>query len=175
MDLLLHIVIALGLGPSPSAVEGLRRTAPEPITTEVAAEHVLAARLVAATYGLDANLILSIDAHESRYSDAVTPESGHRFSCGPMTPSPIARCAGAGILVGVQSGADHLAGWIRAERGDLRRALLGYAGGYRLLQACAAGPVLRERLGGEIDLCRTPEVFLARAAWIRREMHRPET
>jgi len=175
MDLLLHIMIALGLGPSSSDVEGLRRTAPEPITAEVAAEHVLAARLAAAAQGLDPDLILSIGAHESRYTDAVTPESGGRASCGPMTPTPIARCSHAGVLVGYLVGADHLAGWIRAERGSLRRALLGYAGGGALIRACAAGPMLVERRGGEVDLCRTPEVFLARAAWIRREMRRPQT
>lgn len=175
MDLFLHIVIALGLGPSPADIEGLRRTAPEPITAEVAAEHVLAARVVAAARGLDPDLILSIGAHESNYTDAVSHESGGRASCGPMTPTPTARCSHAGVLVGYARGAEHLAGWLRAEHGSLRLALLGYAGGYALLRSCAAGPVVVSRRGGELDLCRTPEVFLARAAWIRREMRRPET
>jgi hypothetical protein len=173
LDFVLHLALALGLGPSPSDVEALRRTASEPVSAQAAADHLTAARAAAERYGVDANLLLAIADHESRYTDATTPEVGGRVSCGAMTPTPIARCAHDGILVDYLRGAEHLAGWIAAARGDLRGALLGYAGGYVLLRACAEGPVLRDRPGGQVDLCSTPDVFLRRARWIRREMSRP--
>lgn len=176
IDIALHLLIAIGLGPSPSDVEALRRTAPEPISAEVAAEHLLAARMASTAYGVDADLTLSIAAHESRYdAGAVTPEIGGKVSCGSMTPTPIARCTNDGVLAGYLRGADHLAGWIAAAHGDVRVALLGYAGGYALIHACAEGPVLRDRRGGQVDLCATPEVFLWRARWIRRERTRETT
>lgn len=170
LDLALRLAIALGLGPSSADVEALRRTAPEPISEEVAAQHLLAARIASTIYGVDSDLTLSIAAHESRYdADAVTPEIGGKVSCGAMTPVPMAKCSDRGILAGYLRGAEHLAGWMRAAHGDVHAALLGYAGGYTLLRACAAGPVLRDRRGGQVDLCGTPDVFLWRARWIRRE------
>lgn len=172
LDIVLHLAIALGLGPAPSDVEALRRTASEPLLAQVAAEHLTAARAAARQYGVDADLLLSIAWHESRYTDATTPEIGGRVSCGALTPTPVARCYHDGVLIDYLRGAEHLAGWIAAARGNLRAALLGYAGGYALLRACASGPVLRDRSGGQLDLCGTPDVFLWRARWIRREMTR---
>jgi hypothetical protein len=173
LDTLLRLAIWIGLGPSQSDVAALQRTATEHVAADVAAEHIMAARVAAAEYGVDADLVLAIADHESRYTDAQSShESGGRVSCGAMTPEPIARCPRDGLIGGYRRGAAHLADWIHARRGDLRGALLGYAGGYLLIHACAEGPHVVVRKGREIDLCQTPDVFLARSRWIRREMAR---
>jgi hypothetical protein len=161
----------------PGDVDALRRTAPEPITHELAAENLAAARVAGAVYELDADLVLSIAAHESHYeSDAVTSERDGKVSCGVMTPEPIARCSKQTALGGYLAGAKHLRGWIDGPEsnchGNLYCALLGYAGGYDLISACATGPVFR-KTGHHDDLCLTPRVFLWRRNWIRNERTRP--
>jgi hypothetical protein len=144
-----------------------------PLDLEVARDHVAAARVAGAAVGVDPDLLLSIAWHESRYqADAVGPEAGGRVSCGPMTPTPVARCERATIVEGYLAGARHLREWQLATR-TTRDALLGYAGGYRMMRACAKGPVLRAT-GRHDDLCRVPEVFLGRAAWIQLERTRRE-
>jgi hypothetical protein len=155
---------------SSSDAAALVRTDRQDITDDIAAEHIAAARFAGAAHGVDANLLLSIAWHESRYNaDAVGPESGGRVSCGPMTPVPRARCQRQHIVLGYLDGARHLREWI-STTASMNQALLGYAGGYRMINACAEGPVLRKGRGD--DLCKTPDVFIGRARWIREEMHR---
>jgi hypothetical protein len=170
-DVVIHL---LAWFSASADIEALRTTAPEPISREVAAEHLAAARAAGAELDVDPDLLLSIAAHESRYTDARTPENGGAMeSCGPMTPEPLARCPRrASTHDGYRAGARHLRGWISATRGNVRRALLGYAGGYRLLSACDAGPVIVTRRGRQLDVCNTPDVFLAGAARIRRARER---
>lgn len=169
-----EVVIQLLAWFSASAdIEALRTTAPEPIGRDVAAEHLAAARVAGAELDVDPDLLLSIAAHESRYTNARTPENGGTMeSCGPMTPEPLARCRRASTYDGYRAGAAHLRGWLAATRGNMRRALVGYAGGYRLLAACDAGPVIVTRRGKQLDVCNTPDVFLAGAARIRRARER---
>jgi len=162
------IIRLMVLIQDPATADGLRSTAPVYLTPEQAAEHSAAAAYAARQYQLDDTLLLSIAYHESRYTDAVTPEPGGKYSCGTMTPVPQAHCSRQTPVEGYLAGAAHLRGWITAERGDLRLALLGYAGGGRLIRACADGPVLTHG----VDACHTPAVFLARAAWIRTERRR---
>jgi hypothetical protein len=148
--------------------EMLASTAPEPISTVDAAQHVAAARIAAARYHVDADLLLSIAAHESRYeTHALTLEVGGKMSCGVMTPVPMATCDGEiDELLGYDAGARHLREWLDATHNDVRQALLGYAGGYRMIAACKLGPVYRTT-GLHQDLCTIADVFLWRATVIR--------
>jgi hypothetical protein len=158
------------LSASTRDAEALQRTAPEPIGIEVARENLAAARVAGFVHNVDPDLLLSVAAHESRYeADAVGPESDGRVSCGSMTPLPVVHCpARQTALDGYMAGAVHLRGWIDVTS-SMHEALLGYAGGYRLIRACHAGSVVVTRVKGEIDLCKTDGVFLWRARWIRRE------
>ncbi len=169
-ELLFRILMLL---TSARDAEALRRTAPETIDVELARENVAAARVAGFVHGVDPDLLLSIASHESHYKvDAVGPEAGGLVSCGVMTPTPVASCSARQTLLdGYLAGAAHLAEW-RRSTSSTRDMLLGYAGGWRLIRACRAGPVVVTRTGGELDLCKTDEVFLWRAAWIRRERGR---
>ncbi len=149
--------------------EALQRTAPQDLTLETARQHLGAARLAAVLTHVDADLLLSIAWHESRYVVAArTAEPLGKTSCGVMTPIPKARCTSPSLLEGYLEGAAHLREWIDAAHGNMRTALLGYAGGYRMIQACASGEVLVTRGGHEVDLCTVVGVFQERALWIRR-------
>jgi hypothetical protein len=160
------VITILSLLISEGEARGLMRTHPD-LTVAVARRHLLAADAAQFATGVDSNLLLSIAWHESRYQeDAETKESGNRVSCGPMTPTPVSSCVRETIVSGYIKGALHLREWLRSTP-DLRTALMGYAGGYRMISACAAGPVIRRGRGD--DLCRTPDVFMARMRWIRRE------
>ncbi len=173
--IVLRIVIAL-VGPAPSELAtGIRATAPRDVTSDaVAIDHASSAVIAGAAFDLPPDLLLAIAHHESRYqASAVTAEAGGKLSCGVMTPEPMhdaERCSAAtsSLLAGYLHGARHLRGWLAAAHGNVRIALLGYAGGYRMISACRAGPVLRVRGKVTLDLCRTPEIFAARAARIRR-------
>ncbi len=170
MNLVIHLLALL------FAHDGvaLAATAPEHLDVITAAHHVAAARVAAARHHVDADLLLSIAAHESHYEQVTqTTEVGGLVSCGVMTPVPKASCEGDDLhgdddelLPGYDAGAAHLRGWIDATP-DLRTALLGYAGGYRLIRACAAGPVYRTT-GGHQDLCTIADVFLFRQKMIQR-------
>ena len=156
-----------------AAAAGLARTAPEPMPLPVARAHLARAALASAVHRVDPALVLAIAAHESHYDEgAVTPEPGGLYSCGVMTPVPGAPCRPQTVLEGYLAGAAHLRGWIGGPgspcHGNLRCALLGYAGGGErgLIGACKAGPV---HLRPGVDTCSIAEVFLARARWIRRE------
>lgn len=156
--------------PSPQDVEALRQSAPYYLTAETAEDHLVSARVAAKRYQLDADLLLSIAHHESRYVvDTVTPEIGGKVSCGVMTPMPVKKgtCPNSEdkLQDGYLIGAAHLRGWFTACKNNRYCALLGYSGGYVLISACNRGPVLRFKDHGD-DLCNTPGVFLWRRNYI---------
>jgi hypothetical protein len=159
--LVLQIVIAAFSPVSDSDAIALHRFSPEEITVEHARDHIWAARVAAAAYSVDENMILAIAYHESRmHENAVGPESGGRVSCGSMTPSPVAFCEKKPLLAQILEGTRHWAVEWREAPGVYgeHEALLGVAGGYRGIRACRLGPVLRYGDHGD-DLCLTPEVF----------------
>lgn len=161
MEIILRILFAFLTPPSAADAEGLHHFAPAYVTVDDAREHVWAARVAAATYGVDADMVLAIGFHESRFTtNVVAKEAGGRVSCGAMTPYPTKTCVTKTLLGQYLDGTRHWAvDWGNA--GDVRNArevLLGYAGGHRLIRACRRGPVLRHKTWGD-DICRTPEVF----------------
>jgi hypothetical protein len=106
------LAFILGLLTSSADAQALRSTAPQDLPTiDVAREHLADARLAAVVYRVDHALVLSIAWHESRYTDAATPEAGGRVSCGAMTPEPTSHCSGS-LLDGYLAGAKHLRGWL---------------------------------------------------------------
>lgn len=167
--------LALAL-TSTSDAEALRRSAPSYLGTATAREHLVAARLAAAAYHVDADVLLAIAWRESRYHvDAVTIERSGKLSCGVMMVTmPVGDpCPTPDVVNGYMAGAEHLREWMQLTR-DFHSALLGYAGGYTMIRACAnGGALVRERAGRQVDLCQTPE--LDRAAWIRALRARMET
>ena len=161
MQILIRIALALFTPTSDADAEALHRFAPSYVTVDAAREHVWAARAAATIYGVDADMVLAISWHESRLTaNVVSKEAGGRVSCGVMTPYPTKTCVSKPLLAQYLDGARHWAiDWRRA--GDVRsdrEALLGYAGGYRMIRNCRQGPVLRHKTRGD-DLCRTPDVF----------------
>jgi hypothetical protein len=155
------------LTPSPDIV-ALQRTAS--LRSNTAAENLAAARLAGAAYKLDPDLLLAIAWRESRYqSEAIGPVVRGKRACGVMQPIMHEQCIAPRLLDGYLEGARHLREWMRVTRSQ-RDALVGYAGGYAMIEKCKLGPIVRARAGGEVDLCSTPE--LRRAAWIRRERAR---
>lgn len=161
----LPIILALTLLHD---AESLRRTAPADLSLAGACANLAAARAAGAELAVDPDLLLAVAHHESRYqAGAVTAEPGRKVSCGVMTPEPLRTCRPSTLERGYLDGARHLRGWLDACRGRLRCALTGYAGGFRLVSACARGPVVSHRRLGDLDLCRTADVFLRRARLIR--------
>jgi hypothetical protein len=170
MLILIRIALAIFTPTSDADAEALHRFAPRYVTVDGARAHVWSARVAATAYGVDVDTILAISWHESRFTDnVVSRERGARVSCGVMTPFPRKTCTPKSLLAQYLDGTRHWAvDWQRA--GDVRserEALLGYAGGYRLIRRCRQGPVLRHTTHGD-DLCRTPEVFAAIRAGIVR-------
>lgn len=169
MSILITLVTVL-LTTTDADVEALRKTAPSYLTTETAREHLVYARLAGLAYGIDPDLLLSIAWYESRYTvDVVGPEVRGKHACGVMQPIMENGCPpNPTLLGGYVEGASHLRTWIDASRGNLRTAMLGYAGGYALIKACGEGPLMVERSGRQIDLCTVVDVRLHRAKWIQR-------
>lgn len=166
---MLTIIIAWLLSvPSASDVEALRRYAPQDLTLETAQDHLFNARIAARIYRVDADLVLAIAYHESHFTITVTQEHDGLTSCGVMTPEPLVDCKSSTLLDGYMAGAAHLKMWITSARGNMRTALLGYAGGYRMINACAAGPVLRHRGGRDVDICGVSDWFLSNASYIKK-------
>lgn len=155
---------------TPQDVEALRKTAPTYLTTDSAREHLFAARVAAATHNVDADLLLSIAWFESRYTvDAVGPVVRGKRACGVLQPIMESGCQKKQTLLeGYLVGAEHLRTWIDASRGNMRTAMLGYAGGYALIKACAEGEVLVERGGRRVDLCTVVDARMNRMRWIQR-------
>jgi len=165
IDIILRVVLAIFTPISDADARGLHRFTPDEVTIDRSYAHVWAARVAAAVYDVDADMVLAISYHESHFQeDVATVESGGRVSCGAMTPYPTDTCTPKSLLSQYLDGTRHwVIDWRRA--GDVRserEALLGYAGGYSLIRNCRQGPVLRYKTNGD-DLCRTPEVF----KWIR--------
>jgi len=169
MPLIVAWYVALVLA-SPADVEALRASAPTYLTTDTAREHLAAARVAAFWTRTREGLVLSVAWHESRYqSNVVSHEPGGLVSCGVMTPEPTTRCDPGALVIQYLRGAEHLRVWLDAEPASEHSALLGYAGGYRLINACAQGPVLLTRKDGhQDDACLTPEVFTWRERLIGR-------
>lgn len=163
--MLIKIFIALLSVLSRQDAEGVRRMAPAYLTIEEATVHTLAARVAAATYDVDADELLAIAYRESRYQQkAKGPESGNRYSCGVMQPSPTTSSSlceqqTSSLLAGYMAGAKHLHDWFEACRGIRACAHVGYAGGYALLKLCKTTTV---------HGCRSPKIISTWAAGIRR-------
>lgn len=150
----------------------LRRTAPG-LTPTAAAENIAAARLAGSAYRLDPDLLLAIAWRESKYErDAVGPTVRGKRACGVMEPVMRTVCDAPTLLDGYLEGARHLREWMRATHSQLE-ALIGYAGGYAMIERCRVGPIERERGGRTVDLCSAPERI--RAAWIHLERKRSST
>jgi hypothetical protein len=166
----LHIIAFIAALFTPDAdADALRATAPDDLTIETARLHLANARIAAATSHVDADLLLSIAWHESRYVVAArTAEPLGKTSCGVMTPVPKATCTTPTMLEGYLEGAAHLREWLEAAHGNEHVALLGYAGGYRMINACAEGPVMVVRNNQDVDLCTVASIFQWRARLIRR-------
>lgn len=135
--------------------QALQETAPAYLTLASAAQHLGAARIAGAQYGVDPGVLLSVAYHESRFVvDLRTPESGGRVSCGVMTPTPQARCdrAELTLLGGYLAGAAHLRTWIDVcqavdhGRHDMddeviqQCALWAYVGGRHFRASCEEHP-----------------------------------
>jgi Transglycosylase SLT domain len=165
MEWALWIVIWL---TSTSDAEALRRTAPTYLDVNTARVHLAAARVAGEAYKVDPDLLLAIAWRESRYDvNAVTRERSTKLSCGLMmiTMPKGQPCPRASVIGGYLAGAAHLREWMKITK-STRDALLGYAGGFPMIKACAnGGELVRVRAGREVDLCRLPE--LDRASWIR--------
>lgn len=163
------ITIITTLFVSQADVDALQRTAPSYLTEATAREQLVAARVASVVHHVDVDLLLSIAWHESRYTaSARTIEPGHKTSCGVMTPVPKTVCTNPTLLDGYLEGAAHYRNWLDTMRGDERLALLGYAGGFKMIRACARGPVLETRNGRDVNLCSVAAVFQYRARMIRR-------
>jgi hypothetical protein len=165
----LRVLTAILTPTSDADAEALHRFSPNEVTVARAYDHVWSARVAAAIYHVDADMVLAISWHESRFTDSVVAtESGGRVSCGTMTPYPTRRCVHKSLLEQYLDGTRHwVIDWGHArDVRDAREVLLGYAGGYYLIHACREGPVLRYETHGD-DLCKTPEVFW----WIRDRIY----
>lgn len=145
------------------AAEALVSTAKDTqLTVETATLHVASARFAGILTDIDPDLLLAISHHESRYQPTVVgPLVRGKRACGVMQHVPIVKkCPEPSILRDYVNGAQHLAGWIHAQRGDLKRALIGYAGGYALLDLCDRGEAPRT--------CTIANYHLARAKRVKR-------
>lgn len=169
---ILAILIRI-IAPDADAL-ALQKLAPEPIDLELARENVAGARIAAIAVfpggEVSPEYLLAIARRESLFQrGAVTAEVGGRVSCGVMTPIPRARCdRDESVIAGYLVGATHLREWLAATAGDLDDAQRGYAGGFRLLRACARGPVMTDRNGVMIDVCQSSTWIRTWAARIRR-------
>jgi len=164
MTIIVALWIALTSGVPDNEVTAFRATAPPYLNEETARQNLVAARAAAVVHRIPAELLLAIAYHESRYRPTTrTAEPGDRVSCGVMTPYPKARCAAAELtlLGGYDEGARHLRDWLQVCRGNIRCAILAYAGGGALAGAC-----VRHREGS----CAVADVIAARADQIHRAL-----
>lgn len=180
LNILLHLLVQIYASLlSSDTVEALRRTAPEPITYEEAAINISSARVAGFVYTLDPDYLLTIAAHESNYNAGAVTVEIHGVSCGVMTPEPQKKCTEQSILDGYLAGAKHLLGWVKGARQidknwNMHQALLGYAGGYVLIDACKLGPYIHTRANGtQVNACLVPDFFEWRRQWIKRERNKP--
>jgi hypothetical protein len=163
------ITVLTWLLTSSPDVEALRKTAPNYLTTETARDHLVAARLAAEAYNLDADMLLSTAFFESRYTlNVVGPPVRGKHACGVMQPTMETKCVSETLLEGYFNGAKHYRTWYQACGNDTRCAILGYGGGYALINRCKEGPLNVERAGQTVDLCTLPDIRLGRARWIKK-------
>lgn len=110
------------------------------ITRAQAIEHAWSARVVGAVTGESPARLIALGWHESRLtSNVVAQEAGGRVSCGVMTPTPVEACHTTPLVAQYLTGALHVREWLDATHGDRHIAMIGVAGGYRLIAACARG------------------------------------
>jgi hypothetical protein len=159
LEILLRLVVMF---QDPRDVEALRRTAPSDLSEETAGTNLAAARIAGALYNIQPEIILAVAWHESRYQPAVVgPLVRGKRACGVLQHVPITtKCPEPSLLRDYVNGTQHLAEWIHAQRGDIKRALIGYAGGYALLELCDRGEAPRA--------CSIANYNLARAKRIKR-------
>lgn len=158
------------------AAEALVATAKDTrLTVEVAAQHVAAARFAAVLTDIDPDLLLAISHFESRYEPtAVGPLVRGKRACGVLQHVPIAdKCPEPSLLRDYVNGAGHLAEWIRAQRGNINRALIGYAGGYVLLDLCDRGAAPRTCSIARVHLSRAKRIKRARDLRNKTRTHAP--
>ncbi len=149
------LALWLAFQSTPPEAEALRATAPAYLTRVTAAQHLGAARVSGARYGIKTARLLSIAYHESNYVvDLRQREPGHRVSCGVMTPVAKERCDAdeLTLLGGYLAGAAHLREWVDTchaldrWRHDVddevvqQCALWAYAGGLGFRGFCRAHP-----------------------------------
>lgn len=163
-DFVMHtLAILLSLIVTTAEAEGLRATAPRDLTIEEATEHLTAARAVAQAFNIDETILLAIAYRESRYTLGLPgrPING-RMACGVMQVIvKLGRCAPQSHEDEYTAGALELTQWMKAQP-DIERALLGYAGGYRLLNHCKTEPKDKR--------CGIGRAVLARAKRIKRSL-----
>lgn len=165
----LIVVVLSFLFTSSDDVEALRSTAPSYLTTETARSHLVAARYAASVHRVDADLLLSIAWFESRYdATARTAEPLGKTSCGVMTPVPKPKCVTPNLVNGYLEGAEHLRTWLDVANGNLNVAMLGFAGGYKMIKSCSEGKLMVQRGGRDVDLCTVVSARLHRMRWIQR-------
>ena len=158
------LTLVTSLGDAPSA-EALMSTAKDTrLTLETAAQHVAAARFAAVLTGTDPDLLLAIAHHESRYEPGVVgPLVRGKHACGVMQHVPVTGpCPTIELPLDYLEGARHLAEWIRVQKGDVTRALVGYAGGYALLKLYDDGGASRARAVVRLELGRAQRIKRAR-------------
>jgi soluble lytic murein transglycosylase-like protein len=166
MEQIIAAIFALftSLADVPSA-QALMSTAKDSrLTIETAVQHIAAARFAGTLTDVDPDLILAIAYHESRFTPGVEGPllyNGKR-ACGVMQHVPVkGPCPKRSLLADYLAGAKHLAGWIRAERGDLKLALAGYAGGYAGIARYEEGAT-RARAVVQLNLARAARIKRAR-------------
>lgn len=161
LEILLRLVVMF---QDPRDVEALRRTAPSYLSEETAGTNLAAARIAGALYGIQPEIALAIAWHESRYQPGVIgPIVRGKRACGVMQHTPVVKCPKSSLLRDYLIGARHLKEWIRAQRGDLERALIGYAGGYALLELCDRGEAPRTCPIARVHQARAKRIKHARA------------
>jgi hypothetical protein len=183
IDLIFIIVACTSSASNLNDAEALRRTTSTygakalPLTIELAQDHVVHACVAGELYNVDDTKLLAIAHHESRNDPSVATNEGRgywwadygagklgyanvRWSCGVATPwphpwpcEPWELEIGGGYL----AAARHLRVWMNDCRDNEACALAGYS--------------------GHADDHQTPgyktwQVFLWRAAWIKRERSR---
>ncbi len=172
----MNLIVALllhGLTPAPAETLAFQATDPQHLTTDVAAEHLTAARFAGLMYDVDPAILLGIAWHESHYTNAITKEPGHRVSCGPMTPVPHRGYCSADELStigGYLIGAKHLRMWMDHTRcgGQVRCGLTSYVGGGGLVRVCTRKG--RSMNAFRHDACRAAPEMMLRARLVRRAL-----
>jgi hypothetical protein len=135
------------------------------LTVETAARHVASARFAAVLTGTDPDLLLAIAYHESRYDPTVIgPLVRGKRACGVLQQVPIpGACPAPSLLRDYVNGARHLAKWIYVQQDNIERALIGYAGGYALLDLCDRGEAPRTCSIANYHHTRAKRIKLMRA------------